>query len=157
MNTTPTTLSGAVSATVGVICLVAAVLFWKIGQKHTPRLTALLVLTGFAGLMGTPVGGWIRSGINWFNNLLGTLASKLFGPQLLDAVVIGLIPAGIALYVLVVHVKDKSIDNKTFGAAAATPFTVAAIPGPLGAAAATVVTAIASAIGYGVASIFGLH
>ena len=157
MNTTTTTLSTAVSATVGVICLVAALLFWKVGQKHTPRLTALLVLTGFAGFMATPAGGWIRSAIDWFNNLLGQIASQILGPQHVNAIVVGLITAGAALYMLVVHLKNRSIDGKTFGAAAVTPFTIAAIPGPIGSAAMSVVTAVTSAIGYGVASMFGMH
>jgi hypothetical protein len=157
MNTTATSLSTAVSAAVGVICLVAALLFWKVGQKHTPRLTALLVLTGFAGFMATPAGGWIRSAITWCNNLLGTIAAQLFGAARVNALVIGLITAGTALYILAIHFKHKSIDGTTFGAAAITPFTVAAIPGPVGAAAVSVVTAVTSAIGYGVASMFGIH
>lgn len=155
MHTT-TTITSAVSATIGVICLVAALLFWKIGQKHTPRLTVLLVLTGFAGFLSTPAGGWIRSGIDWFNNLLGQLASSIIGPSHVNATVIGLIVAASAVYVLVIHLKNKSVDKNTFGAAAITPFMVAAIPGPIGAAAVTVVTALTSAIGLAVASAFGL-
>jgi hypothetical protein len=116
---TTTTLNAAVSGTIGVICLVAAALIWKVGNKHTPRLIAVLVLTGAAGMIGTPLGNWFRRAVVWFNNLLGTLAGKLVGPANVNATVVGLLIAGAALYVLFIHLRRKTIDKSTLGAAAA--------------------------------------
>jgi hypothetical protein len=54
-----------VSAGVGVIALVAALLMWTLAGRFCPPLVLFLTVTGFAGIYSTVVGTWIRTGISW--------------------------------------------------------------------------------------------
>lgn len=153
MNTS-TTLTGAVSGTVAVVCLVAAALMYTVGGKHFPRAIAILILTGFAGLLGTPVGGWLRRMLTWSYDFCGQLAGRWLSSTV-TAVTIATVTALAVIYVLVMHVKRKSLDRTTIASAAVIPFTVTAIPGPLGAAALTLVTGIASLVASGIGAMFG--
>lgn len=152
--TTATTLSGAVSGAVALICLVAVALMWTVGDKHFPRVIGLLTLTGFAGLLGTPVGDWVRRVLVWSYDLLGRLTERWLSPSV-GAITVATIAALAVIYVLVVHLKKKTLDRTTLASAAVVPFTVASIPGPLGAAAVTLVTGIAGFIASGIGAAFG--
>lgn len=54
-----------VSAGVGVIAIVAALLMWTVAGRFCPPLILFLTITGFAGIYSTGVGDWIRIGIAW--------------------------------------------------------------------------------------------
>jgi len=141
----------AVSATVGLVCLVAAGLIWTVGNRHTPRLVVALVITGMTGLASTAFGNWARQVIAWLNDTTDRLTGRLTG-----VVVVGLV-AAIALYVLIVHVRRNSVDNKTLVSAAIVPLAVSSIPGPIGAAAATAISALAGTVAWSITSAFGWH
>lgn len=156
MNTAAaaTTISSAVSGAVALICLVAVALMWTVGDKHFPRVIAMLTLTGFAGLIGTPVGGWLQRGLEWSYEFFGRLTGRWISPTI-GAVTVATVCAIAVIYVLVVHLKKKTLDRKTMTSAAVVPFTVTAIPGPLGAAALTLITGVTGLIGSGITAAFG--
>jgi len=139
-----------VSALAGLICLVIAALIWFVGGKHTPRLIVLLVLTGTAGLLGTPAGGWLRTAVGWLSGATGTVTGRLTG-----VVVVGLV-ALVAIYVLVIHLRGGRADVKTIAAAVVTPAAVTTIPGPVGALASGAIGAVTGGVGAGVGAMFGL-
>lgn len=139
MNTP--TLSGGVSAVVGLVALIAAALIWFFGN-HTPRIVVLLLMTGVAGVLGTPVGRWLRRFVDWVNQLLGNVTVRFTG-----AAVQGLLAAA-ALYILVVRMRRKKVDKVTLLAGAIVPVAVSTIPGPVGNAAYTVVTAVTVGVGW---------
>lgn len=139
----------AVSATVGLVCLVAAGLIWTVGNRHTPRLVVALVITGMVGLGSTTFGTWARQVVGWLNQTTDRVTGQLTG-----VVVVGLV-ASIALYVLIVHLRRNSIDTKTLVSAAIVPIAVTSIPGPIGAAAVTAVTALSGAMAWAITSAFG--
>lgn len=141
----------AVSATVGLVCLVAAALIWTVGARHTPRLVVALVITGMVGLASTPFGGWARQVVDWLSTTTNRVTGRLTG-----VVVVGLV-AAIALYVLAIHVHRRTIDNKTLVSAAIVPLAVTSIPGPIGAAAVTLVTALSGSVAWAITSAFGWH
>jgi len=143
------TLNGAVSATIGLVALLAAGLIWFFGN-HTPRLVVLLVMTGMAGMVGTPLGKWVRHVVDWANEQTGKLTTRWTG-----AAVAGLLAIA-AVYILVVRMKDRKVDNLTIGTAAVVPVAVATIPGPLGGAAFNVVTGITSVVGWAISQALGL-
>jgi hypothetical protein len=149
-----TSLTGAVSGTVAAICLVAAALMYTVGNKHFPRAIAILVLTGCAGLLATPVGDWMRRALQWSFDFCGQLTGKWVSGTITGAI-IATITALALIYVLVMHVKRKSLDRTTLTSAAIVPFTVTAIPGPLGAAAVTAVTAVTSLLASGIGAALG--
>lgn len=76
-----------ISGVTGAACLVAAILIWTIGGKHTPRLVLGLVLTASMGLLGTRVGSWVAMGFGvgtdqvakWTNWLVGASLVVLLG------------------------------------------------------------------------------
>lgn len=143
-------LNGAVSAAVGLVCLAAAGLIWFIGNKHTPRLVVLLVMTGMAGMVGTPFGRWVRSVVDWANEALANVTTRWTGTA-----VTGLLAAG-ATYFVAVRLKDNKIDEATLVVAGIVPLAVATIPGSIGHGALTVVTALTSVVAWGVGQLFSL-
>lgn len=151
LDTTAAPIGQAVTATVGVVCLVAAALIWTVGGRHTPRLVVALVMTGVAGIASTAAGSWLREAVGWLNTAVAGVIGRLTG-----AVVVGLV-AAIALYVLVVHLRNRSVDNKTLVSAAIVPVAVTSIPGPIGAAAATAVSALTGTVAWAITAAFGWH
>ena len=147
MNSTVTTQT--VSATVGLVCLVAAGLIWTVGNRHTPRLVVALIITGMVGLGSTAFGGWARQAVGWLNQTTDRLTGQLTG-----VVVVGLV-AGIALYVLIVHLRRNAVDNMTLVSAAIVPIAVTSIPGPIGAAAVTAVSALSGTVAWAISAAFG--
>jgi hypothetical protein len=142
-------LDGGVSAAIGLVALVAATLIWIFGN-HTPRLVAVLVLTGMAGMVGTPLGDWVRHAVEWANNTMGKLTTRWTG-----AAVAGLL-AGAAVYVLVIRLYHRKVDRWTLGTAAVVPFAAATIPGPIGVGVYTAITAVTSAVAWAIGAAFGL-
>lgn len=142
-------LNGAVSAAIGLVALAAAATMWFTG-RHAPRLVVLLLMTGVAGMLGTPVGSWLRSVVDWANQAAANITTRWTGTA-----VTGLL-AGVATFVLVVRLKDSKVDNWTLFTAAVVPVAAATIPGPLGHAALTAVTAVTAAIGWTLGQAFGL-
>ncbi|HEX5347870.1 MAG TPA: hypothetical protein VFW64_12350 [Pseudonocardiaceae bacterium] len=136
-------LNQTVSGSVAVVALGLAAAIWIFGEKHTPRLMVLLVLTGMTGLVSTPVGQWLRSIVDWGNRALGSLTARWTG-----AAVSGLI-AVLAVYVLLVRLlRQKTVDDWTLAAAAVAPLAVATIPGPLGHATYTALIGTAAVVGW---------
>ncbi len=142
-------LNGAVSAAIGLVCLAVAAAIWFFGNKHTPRFVVLLIMTGMAGMVGTPLGAWMRHAVAWANDT-AAITTRWTG-----AAVTGLL-AGLAVYVLAIRMKDNKVDRVTLGTAAVTPVAVASIPGPVGAAAYSVVTAITSVVGWAIGQALNL-
>jgi len=144
------TAETGVSGTVGLICLVAAALMWTVGKRHTPRLIVALLITGVVGILGTPVGGWLRRAVGWVDTMTGTVTGRLTG-----TVVVGLV-AAIALYVLVVHVGiRKKVTDKTLIAATVVPVSISTVPGPIGDVTTWVLGALTGAVGWAVSAAFG--
>lgn len=90
--------SGATGA-VGVIALLLALLFWTVGgisrvdnglvkDLWKPAVLGLTIV-GTAGVMTTPVGGWVRTATNWANNLLG-FVGRVTGVTVIVIVAVGL-------------------------------------------------------------------
>jgi hypothetical protein len=142
-------LNGAVTAAIGLIALVAAAALWFTGQ-NAPRLTVLLVMTGTSGILGTPVGAWLRSASDWLNQTTNSITARWAGTT-----VTGLL-AGVATFVLIIRMKDNKVDNWTLALAVLVPVSVASIPGPLGHAAYTAVVAVVAVIGWAISQAFGI-
>ncbi len=132
-------MTTAVSATVGLLCLIAAALIWTVGQKHTPRLVVVLTFVGTLGIANTVMGGWLRSAVGWVDDITGQLTGALTG-----AVIVGLIGM-VAFYVLIVHVWKRNITTKTLIVAAVAPLAVTSIPGVVGQVAMSLTGALATA------------
>jgi hypothetical protein len=144
-------MTAGISASVGLVCLVAAFLIWTVGGKHTPRLVVLLVIAGTVGILGSPVGGWLRTAVGYLDSLAATATGRLTG-----TVVVGLVGL-ISLYVLIVHMKNKAISVRTLAAAVITPVAITSVPGVVGSVGASVVHAIASGVGMAFGAAFGIH
>jgi hypothetical protein len=142
-------LNGAVSAAIGLVALAAAATMWFTGP-HAPRLVVLLLMTGIAGMLGTPIGSWLRSVVDWLNQATANITTRWTGTA-----VTGLL-AGIATFVLIVRMKDKRVDKWTLLVAAFVPIAAATIPGPLGRAAYTAVTAVTAVMGWAISQAFGI-
>lgn len=84
-----------VSAGVGVIALLAALCMWTLAGRFCPPLVLFLVITGAAGVLSTPVGGWIRDGISWLDE-----HTAAWG-HVTGITIIGLAALGLAIVVIV--------------------------------------------------------
>jgi hypothetical protein len=144
------TFAGGVSATIGLICLVAAALMWTIGRRWQPRVIVVLVLTGMTGLSGSQVGGWVRTAVAWADGLAGRLTGQMTG-----VVLVGLV-ATVALVVVVAHLWFGTVSRATLLAALVLPVAVTTVPGIVGDVSTTAVTAVTSVVGGAAAAAFGL-
>lgn len=143
-------MTGAVSVAAGLVCIVAAVLMWTIGGRHTPRLVVLLVLSGVTGILGTWAGRKLNQGVTFLDSAVASVSGQMTG-----VVVTGLLGAGL-LYVLAIDMWQKRVSTRTLLVAAALPVTVVAIPGAFGSMAAGLVGGVAGAVGKGVSAAFGI-
>lgn len=143
-------MQAAVSAGVGLVCLVAAGVLIMAGGWQWPRLIVALVLTGSAGLVSSTVGGWAQRSITRVDGRIGSFVGQWTG-----AAVTGLLSV-ILLGVLAFWVWHGQVDTKTVGVAAAVPMTVSLIPGPLGTFAVAAVSIVPSVLGGVIAWLFGL-
>jgi hypothetical protein len=129
----PTGALPAISAAVGVICLIFAVLNVYVGKNHWPKLTVALVLTGATGLLNATIGSTIHRAIN-----NADAASAKFVGGLTGVVVTGVLSATLFGYLLF-RLKHKQFDKRTYTVTALVPATVTLIPGTVGTIATTVV------------------
>ncbi|SCK05904.1 hypothetical protein [Streptomyces sp. WMMB 322] len=134
-------LDASISVTVGVLCLIAAVLLRTVGRRTAPRLTVLLVLAGVVGIVGTPVGDWLRTAVGWADTAVNTVIGRYTG-----AAAVGLIGL-VAFLVIAFDLVNRAITNRTLACAAVLPVAGVAIPGTAGAVVMGVVGAIAGAFG----------
>jgi hypothetical protein len=140
----------AVSAAVGLICLIGAVLNVYVGKNHWPKLTVALVLTGATGLLNATFGSAIHDAVNKADGTIGQGIGKFTG-----TIVAGLVGAVLIGYVAL-RLKHKQYDKKTFTATALVPPTVTLIPGTLGTIATTAVGIVPAAVAWFVGWSFGI-
>ncbi|MGP3979406.1 hypothetical protein ACTWQF_36445 [Streptomyces sp. 8N114] len=133
--------AASISVTVAVLCLVAAGLLRTVGRRKAPRLTTLLVLAGVVGIVGTPVGSWLRTAVGWADSSLSTIIGRYTGATAVG--LIGLVTAAVVGFDLF----HKSINNRTLACAAVVPVAGVSIPGTAGAIVMGAVGAVASAFG----------
>jgi hypothetical protein len=88
--------------------------------------------------------------VDWLNQATANITTRWTGTA-----VTGLL-AGIATFVLIVRMKDKRVDKWTLLVAAFVPIAAATIPGPLGRAAYTAVTAVTAVMGWAISQAFGI-
>lgn len=124
---------GAVTATLGVLALVGALVIATVGRMQWPRVTAALVLTGVAGILNSTVGPTARNAINTADSYLGQFIGRWTGTAVTG--VIGLVVLSVAGF----WIYQRRIDIRTLGVVAAVPPTITLIPGTLGTIAVTVV------------------
>lgn len=131
----------SISVTFGLLCLVAAALLRTVGRKAAPRLTVFLILAGVVGIAGTPVGGWLRTGIGWADQAVNSVIGRYTG-----AAAVGLL-ALVALAVLVFDLLHRAVSNRTLACAAVLPVAGATIPGTTGAVVMGAIGTVAGAFG----------
>src|SRR5689334_6324075 len=142
---------GIVSASVGAICLLGALLIATVGRMHWPRVVVALVLTGMTGLLNTSVGRWLHDGAT----RLDTTAAHVVG-RWTGVVVTGL--AAIAVLAAAAFwVWHRHINMRTLGAVAAVPLTITLIPGTVGAVAIACVSIVPTVIAGLVSAAFGIR
>lgn len=139
-----------VSAGVGLVCLVAAMVLIVAGRWQWPRLIVALVLTGSAGLMTSTVGTWAQRSVTSIDARAGSMVGQWTG-----ATVTGLLSL-VLLGFLGFWVWQGQIDTKTVATAALVPMTISLIPGAVGSLAVSVVSIVPSVLGGVVAWAFGI-
>jgi hypothetical protein len=141
---------GGVTATVGVLCLVAALLIATVGRMVWPRVVVALTLTGSAGILNSTVGPYVRTWVNRADAFLGQFIGQWTG-----TVVTGLL--GLVLFTVAgFWVAQKKVDLRTLAVTAAVPPTVTLIPGTLGTVAVALVGFVPWLVAQGVAIAFGI-
>ncbi len=141
---------GAVTASVGVLCLVGALLIATVGKMQWPRATVALVLTGVTGILNASIGPTIREGVNAADSKIGAFIGEWTG-----TVVTGVI-AAVVLVVAGFWVYQRRINMRTLGMVALIPPTITLIPGALGTFATTAIGIVPALVGSIVAFAFGL-
>lgn len=124
---------GAVSVTVGVICLVIAGCIAVFGDMEWPRVVVALVVTGTTGILNGSVGPYIHRWVTEADQYAGQWINQLTG-----AALTGLL-ALVVFAFTAFRVWRNRIDTRTLVAAGLVPATVTMIPGTLGTIAVTVV------------------
>jgi hypothetical protein len=139
-----------VSGAVGLICLVAALLMWTVGNRQLPIVIVCLVITGMAGILNTGVGGWIRTGVNWLNTGITKIAGTLGMP-----ITLGLAAAALT-FIVVAHVIQGEVEDKTLLMAGALPAVAGAIPGVVGSVITGALSLLTSVVAFPITFGFGL-
>jgi hypothetical protein len=168
--------SGATGA-VGGIALLLALLMWTVGgvsqtggglmrDLWKPAVLGLTI-TGAAGIMTTPIGGWVRTAVDWVNGLLG------FVGQYTGVAVIVIVAVTLAV-VIVFNVaghftgqpaewlgklginNGEGIDGRTLICGGALAVLSGAIPGQVGIVVASVLGAVIQFFAWLIVSGFGL-
>lgn len=142
-------LQTGISAGVGVLCLVAAAILITAGSWQWPRLIVALVLTGVAGLANATFAGAVQRSVTRLDGKVGGFIGEWTGAAVTG--VIGLTLIGLLGF----WVWKNRIDIRTVGVAAAVPFTVTLIPGPLGVFLVSAVAVVPLMLGGVVAWLFG--
>lgn len=116
----------AISATAGMFLLIMAGLLWFVGNQMLPRLTAVLVAIGVAGIVTTGAGDTANSTLVTINRVIDK-----FTVDTVDTRVSGFI-AFIAGFIVIAHIKRRSVSTLTLAAAALFPLALRASTGDLG-------------------------
>ncbi|MFD0532406.1 hypothetical protein [Kitasatospora arboriphila] len=119
-----------------------------LARLEMPRLHVALFLTGGAGLAGTGLGGLINSMATWANHLVASWLRSWVGGG------VGFLVSGAALVILVKDIKENKAGPRTLALALAIPSLLAAIPGPVGHAAAVAVTWVVTTVAHVIGSAF---
>jgi hypothetical protein len=122
-----------VTAAVGVICGVAALLIATVGRMQWPRLVVALTLTAAAGLLNSTFGGYIHTGATMADHWVGQGIGKWSG-----TIISGLVGA-VVLALVGFRIYHDVINGKTLALVSTVPATVTLIPGLAGTIATTVV------------------
>lgn len=116
----------AVPLAIAVAALVAAALFWFVGN-HTPRITLLLVILASMGMAGTTWGAQVHnSAAQAFTSASADLKGQM------TSGIIGLIVIGTMGYIVGVHWANRQVGYVTLAAGALLPFIGDSDPGALG-------------------------
>ncbi|GAA1234011.1 hypothetical protein GCM10009665_25360 [Kitasatospora nipponensis] len=119
-----------------------------LSKLEMPRLHVALFLTGGAGVAGTGLGHLINELSTWANQLVASWLRAWVGDG------VGFLVSGAALVILMRDVRDDEAGTRTLALALAVPSLLAAIPGPVGHAAAVAVTWVVTTVAHVVASAF---
>lgn len=122
-----------VGAAAGVVCVVAAIVLYTVGQNEIPRLTAALWVTGIAGLMNSTIGPTINRFATGIDDRLGEAVNSLVGET---------ITGGLGFLVILpafFWIRRNQLQAKELLVLAAIPPTVSLIPGTFGQVVTTVV------------------
>lgn len=140
----------AVSATVGILAGVGALLLATVGRMQWPRLIAALVLTSVAGILNSTFGPTAHGWATAVDGFVGQFIGRWTGTAVIG--VVGLVVLAVAGF----RVYQRNIDARTLVAVAAVPPTVTLIPGTLGAVAVAVVGFVPWVLSWVIALFFGL-
>ncbi|MCX5216148.1 hypothetical protein OG689_44240 [Kitasatospora sp. NBC_00240] len=119
-----------------------------LAKLEMPRLHIALFLTGGAGLAGTGLGHLINNLSTWANSLVASWLRAWVGGG------VGFLVSGAALVILLKDVKEDKAGPRTLALALAIPSLLAAIPGPVGHAAAVAVTWVVTTVAHVIGSAF---
>lgn len=120
-----------------------------LAKLEMPRLHIALFLTGGAGLAGTGLGHLVNSMTTWANHLVASWLRDWVGGG------VGFLVSGAALVILLKDIKEDEAGPRTLALALAMPSLLAAIPGPVGHAAAVAVTWVVTTVAHVIGSAFG--
>lgn len=139
----------AVPITAGVAALTVAAILWIICDRSLPRVTAILVLAGVTGIIGTAIGGWANNAVNGMNSWASSIIGRWTGASI--AFVAGLV----CLAIVVWDIWKGQVAAKTLAACALLPILVTTIPGPIGELGASATGAVAGGVGTAIGALFG--
>jgi hypothetical protein len=142
--------ASGVTASVGALCLLGAVLIATVGGMHWPRIAVVLTLTGATGVLNGTIGPTVHRGMSWAAAEVNPWVRSWIQVSVL--VILALVLLGLAGF----WVYQNQIDNKTLGVVFAVPATVTLIPGPAGTLFAAAVGIVPAIVGTLVGWAFGL-
>jgi hypothetical protein len=159
-------MTAATSAGVGLVALIAAVLIWTIGKKHTPRLVLALCITSSVCFLHTRIGTWMEDGLNWINGTFGDLFGWLFGATVFG--ILGFVCAYIIFVDLKAHgggggrggggflsrLKGHNVSGRTLFFGGLLPFAAVGLPGWAGYGILLVLNWISGFIAWGIDLLF---
>jgi uncharacterized membrane protein len=135
----------------GLLCLLVAAIMWMVADRWHPRVVVVLVLAGMSGLAGSGLGNWIHRTAVYLDAAAGKFIGQFTGTAITGLVAI------LALALVVVGLWKDKVTGKTIVAAMFVPVTVAMVPGMVGQASTSAVTALASAVASVGGALFGIR
>lgn len=142
---------GAVTAAVGIVALLGAVVIATVGRMQWPRLAAALVLTGVAGVLNSTIGPALQRAVTAVDRQAGQFIGRWTGTA-----VIGLVGV-VVLAVAAFWIWQGRIDMRTLGVTALVPPTVTLIPGAVGSMAVAAVGVVPMLLGGAISWLFGIR
>lgn len=140
----------AVSAGIGLTCLVFAALFWFPGNQMLPRVTTVLVMTGVAGLTTTWAGEQAGGALGTVTRLMDQITLDM-----VDARISGLIAFAL-VFIVGLQLWRRTVSVITLVAAALLPLLTRSATGDLGNGVRQIVTGIVQFFGGLIGSVTGL-